>query len=149
MNPFNSQMNPPPQRPASAVSGQNDPKKRLLMQLMQAAMGTSAGKGIHDAVHGIKTALGAYKNFAKEWDTVHGMGEAAADPVGAVMGNGVGGAGMQRMQPKPQMPAMQPMQSSQPLNAQPPAPQPLPATLPPIQGPMPAFMGGGNPASFG
>lgn len=148
MNPFNSQMNPQ-SRPTSAVSGQNDPKKRLLMQLMQAAMGTSAGKGIHDAVHGIKTALGAYKNFAKEWDTVHGMGEVAADPAGAAMGNGVGGNGMQRIQQMPlkqQASDIQPMQNLQPQH---PAPQPLPATLPPIQGPMPAFMGGGNPASYG
>lgn len=85
MDPFNSQANRQarpdrPERPDVAPAG-NDAKKRLLQQLMQNVMGAPA-KGIHDTVHAIKTAMGAYKNFSKEWDAISGGLAGAAKSVG-------------------------------------------------------------------
>lgn len=153
-------------RPASTGGSQQDQKKKFLQQLMQTAMG-GPSKGIHDTVHAIKTAMGAYKNFSKEWDTLNGVSADAMPksqpmqqaPKSMPMPSTPDSMPKQPMQPTTDMnmhpmPAMQPMQNSQPLrssgNTLPPVPPKMPPILPQpqIAGPMPAFMGGGHPAGF-
>lgn len=83
MNPFNTQQ----QNPAPMNGGQSAPpgesmgsqghKRRLLHHLVNTAMGTTAGKGLAETISGIKNAIGAYKNYAKEWDNLNGMGDSA------------------------------------------------------------------------
>lgn len=164
MNPFNST----PQAPTSLYpSGgqQHEPKKRILQQLMQTAIG-GPGKGIHDTVHAIKTALGAYKNYAKEWDSLHGVSSptgVAPTPGNVSPRQGQSPTLMDIPQPKNSVPPITPpttgigmMAQGQTAqtppraqNVQPPAPTKLPPVLPPIAAPMPSFMGGGNPSSAG
>lgn len=52
----------------------NQEKKKVLQQLMDAALkGITPGAGVEAAITGIKNAVAAYKNFAKEWDNLHGI----------------------------------------------------------------------------
>lgn len=140
MDPLNSPPQMQEEPPVNMGGGHQEQKKRLLTQLMQSAMG-GPSKGIHDAVHAIKTALGAYKTFAKEWDTVNGKGEQAPQE----------GQEQGQMAPPMSMPPPMP-----PMPMQPPMP-PVAPQLPPvlpnasnlIAPPMPMFLGGGNPAQVG
>lgn len=66
----------------------NNHKKTLLRHLIGVAVGGAAGRGLHEMISGIKAAMGAYKNYSKEWDNLHGLGKA----------NGSGGPGMQQQQ---------------------------------------------------
>lgn len=59
---------PPPTASPDPVHGH---KKHLLHNLMQKILGNSQGKSIQETISGIKDALGAYKNYAKEWDNLH------------------------------------------------------------------------------
>lgn len=46
-------------------------KKHLLHNLMSKVLGNSQGANVHETISGIKSALGAYKNYAKEWDNLN------------------------------------------------------------------------------
>lgn len=47
-------------------------KKALLQRLLQGALGTYAGRGIHDTIRGVKGAVDAFKNYAREYDKISG-----------------------------------------------------------------------------
>jgi len=55
----------------STSGSETNQKKDLLKKLMSHVM-DKAGSSLHDTIAGITSALGAYKNFAKEWDNLHG-----------------------------------------------------------------------------
>lgn len=80
-----SSMQEPPNFPKSNPTSTADhgQKKAVLMKLMQNLFGKQ-GRSFHELSNGIKQALGTYKNFAKEWDTLNG--------VVPTMGGAIGGA---------------------------------------------------------
>lgn len=100
-----------------STTGANQ-KKTLLQQLIAAAMGSGAGRSIHETISNIKNAMGAYKNYAKEWDNLNGGGteqpsqQSAPKPQGMPMGQTQGsmpqdlpvGQMLRRSQPQPPMP---------------------------------------------
>lgn len=153
MDPFNANKTPIARPIANNMTPQGDPvhghKKRMLQSLVHHALNgvNQGGRTVHDIAHSVKTAIGAYKNYSKEWDGLHGV-----DP----KADGNGGPGMMPQQPmqqpaRPQTPNLQMPQNRTPTPpiqqqmAQPPAPV---SVQPPIARPMPAFMGGGHPAGF-
>jgi len=114
-------------------------KKQLLQKLMMNLL-NKPGRSVHELMNGIKDAIGAYKNYAKEWDNLTMMGGVSAP--GAVPGvkSGVdvqkilqgiqqkktGAAGAPTsMPPMPNMPtsqatpALPPMNTPQPIAGQP------------------------------
>lgn len=101
MNPFNYQSN-------NSLDSQGGPgpqgsqekhghKKVLLRHLINSAMGATAGKGLAEIITGIKNAIGVYKNYAKEWDNLNGLGQGQPDK---------GGGQRPNPQPQPSMPSM-------------------------------------------
>lgn len=83
----------------------NDYKKTFLRHLIAVATKSNIGKGINDTISAIKNAMGTYKNFAKEWDTLNG----AASPTGPAGGAlKLGGAPAMRPPQMPQMPPQTP-----------------------------------------
>ena len=67
-------------------------KKALLQKLMSNLLG-KPGRSMHEIINGVKEAISAYRNYAKEWDTLNGVTEGAAKgaAIGATAG-AVGGA---------------------------------------------------------
>jgi hypothetical protein len=127
-------------------------KKTILQRLISHAMGgASVGKGLHEVMNSIKTALGTYKNFAKEWDTLNGV---VASGAGAKAGATVGS----QVRAQPAMPPRPPqapnLQTVSPMGARPtgmPTPTGAPTSMPPrppIQPPQPGSMGQGQPPRF-
>lgn len=49
------------------------PKRHFLQLMVQRVLGNSGGRSIHETISGINAALGAFKNYAKEWDKLHGI----------------------------------------------------------------------------
>jgi hypothetical protein len=159
MDPNKSQPAPAPQNPAAV-----DAKKKMLEQLMKAIMNGGDTKNIHDSIQGIKSAMGAYKGFAKEWDGLHNTpaqsGAPSPTPATPPMPPSPAPTPMPPTpapaadaNPMPSMPkpAMQPPQAPKmpPILSQPKMPQgPGMGTGADIAGPMPSFMGGGKPAGF-
>lgn len=164
MDPFNSNQQSPAQPMPNNQTPHGDPKhghkKRVLQQLVHTALGQAgrSGAGVHDVAHGIKTALSAYKNYAKEWDTLHGTQLPGAQAAGMAQ------TAPQAVAPKPianlQRPpiSQQMMQPGAPVDQLPPALRGSQDQLPPalrgvpdqnaIAPAMPAFMGGGRPAGY-
>src|SRR3990167_10683823 len=64
-----------PQQEDQAVSpaGSSDGhKKQLLNKLMANLLGKS-GRSMNEVINGVKAVIGAYKNYAKERDTLNGV----------------------------------------------------------------------------
>ena len=59
-------------RPPSAP-GANGHKKALLQKLMDNLL-SKPGRSMHEIINGVKSAIGAYKNYSKEWDNLQGLG---------------------------------------------------------------------------
>jgi hypothetical protein len=160
MDPFNSNSASKPSQPptsgASMGAAPNEQKKRLLQHLMQSATTGGVGRGIHDTVHAIKTALGAYKNYSKEVDALNPQ-QQMTPPQNmqhqmSPQQTGQVGQTPQMQSPMPQAPAnIQTQQNATPTApihqqmVQPPKPV---QQQPDIAPPMPAFMGGGHPAGM-
>lgn len=51
---------------------QNGHKKQLLHKLMTNLLG-KPGRSMHEIINGVKEAVGAYKNYAREWDNLNGL----------------------------------------------------------------------------
>ena len=77
------------QQPDTGNSNQGH-KKALLQKLMSNLLG-KPGRSMHEIIDGVKQAIGAYKNYAKEWDTLNGAVQGAT--VGGAAGAAVGAAG--------------------------------------------------------
>lgn len=134
MNPESQQqMKAPDSMPntASMDGGQqNAHKKKVLQQLMGNLLG-KPGRSFHELSNGIKQAIGTYKNYSKEWDTLHGS--AAESGIGGVVSgaarSGAGSSGirgiLQGIQQKKDIPK-NPQGNSQSPTVVPPSPQPAP-----------------------
>lgn len=70
------------------VPSGNDGHKRQLLQKLISNLLSKPGRSMHEMINGVKDAIGAYKNYAKEWDSLSGMG------MGAMMGGAAAGGGM-------------------------------------------------------
>lgn len=71
----------------TAVPAGGDGHKRQLLQKLISNLLNKPGRSMHEMINGVKDAIGAYKNYAKEWDSLSGMGMGA-------MGGGAAGAGV-------------------------------------------------------
>lgn len=94
-----SSMQAPPNFPSPnpEVSGSSDNghKKALLQKLMTNLL-SKPGRSMHEIINGVKAAIGAYKNYSKEWDNLGGAVAGAA--VGAaVPGAAMGARGIQNI----------------------------------------------------
>jgi hypothetical protein len=47
-------------------------KKKLLNKLMENLL-NKPGRSMHETINGVKSAIGAFKNYSKEWDTLNGI----------------------------------------------------------------------------
>lgn len=77
------------QRPQN--SGDQGHKKALLQKLMSNLL-NKPGRSMHEIINGIKEAIGAYKNYAREWDALNGVSDAVKLGSGVGAGMAVGGA---------------------------------------------------------
>lgn len=126
-----------PSQPSGGGSGNNQ-KKELLQKLMSNLL-NKPGRSMHELINGVKAAIGAYKNYAKEWDSLNGMSTEASTgaPSQPVMGANRGSIKSildQIQQKKAGAPAM-PSPSTPAPQAQPPANIPLPpsgSAMPPM-----------------
>ena len=69
-----------PSNPGDASNGH---KKALLQKLITNLL-SKPGRSMHEVINGVKEAIGAYKNYAREWDNLSMLGGSAAS--GASMG---------------------------------------------------------------
>lgn len=60
--------------PASSNNG--GLKKQLLQKLMSNLL-NKPGRSMHELITGVKDAIGAYKNYAKEWDSLSGLSDSS------------------------------------------------------------------------
>lgn len=152
---------PSAQQTSSGGSGQGH-KKALLQKLISNLL-DKPGRSMHEIINGVKEAISAYRNYAKEWDTLNGVatgaaiGGAVGGLPGAVTGAAVGCAAKnsiqtildQIKQQKSSIPNQPPMPTSLPQMPPSPATMPMPTSLPPMpqkamppQGMPPNGMGG-------
>lgn len=139
----------PEQAPASNGSPDQGHKKVLLQKLMTNLL-SKPGRSMHEIINGVKDAMGAYKNYSKEWDNLNGLGDMAK---GVAAGGAIGGAapaikgGSSKIQdilnniqskkapniPMQQLPKMMPMQPVQqmPLPRAQAMPMQAPTSMPP------------------
>lgn len=86
-------------KPVNMGKPGDDKKKELLQKLMSNLLGKS-GRSVHELINGVKSVIGAYKNYAKEWDSLNNVGAviggATGGPVGAAVGAATGG-GIQKI----------------------------------------------------
>jgi hypothetical protein len=58
-------------KPAGTMSAGDGQKKAVLMKLISNLL-NKPGRSFHEISNGIKQAISTFKNFSKEWDTLHG-----------------------------------------------------------------------------
>ena len=114
---------PSAQQPDTGNSNQGH-KKALLQKLMSNLLG-KPGRSMHEIIDGVKQAIGAYKNYAKEWDTLNGV---VAPTVGSSTGASAGGSQnnirsiMDQIQQQKAKAAPAPIPTIQPVTPPPSAP---------------------------
>ena len=84
--------------PAPSVRGSAaDGHKRELLQKLMTNLLSKPGRSMHEIINGVKSAIGAYKNYAKEWDSIGGAvaGAAAGAAFPAAAGAAMGARGIQ------------------------------------------------------
>ena len=59
-----------PMPETGAAGGGAGEKKNLLRKLVQAAMAQTTGKPLEEVIAGVKGAVAAFKNYAKEYDNI-------------------------------------------------------------------------------
>lgn len=128
---------PSAEKPSSGSSGQGQ-KKALLQKLMDNLL-SKPGRSMHEIINGVKAAIGAYKNYAKEWDTLNGVVAPGASSPSSEAVPAAGGAPRNSIQTildqiKQQKQGAAPMPTSIPM---PPSPktmplQQMPTSLPPM-----------------
>jgi len=77
------------------TSGGDGQKKQLLQKLMSNLL-SKPGRSMHEIINGVKDAIGAYKNYAKEWDTLAGGAAGAVSPM-VSGGMKAGASGIQKI----------------------------------------------------
>jgi len=60
--------------------GKGEGLKRQLLQKLITNLLNKPGRSMHEMINGIKDAVSAYKNYAKEWDTLNGISPDQVDP---------------------------------------------------------------------
>lgn len=68
---------------APSGDGKTDGLKRQLLQKMMENLLNKPGRSVNELVNGVKAVIGAYKNYAKEWDNLSGITEAPLAPEGS------------------------------------------------------------------
>lgn len=69
----------------SNMGNPNDGHKKALLQKLMSNLLSKPGRSMHEIINGVKDAIGAYKNYAKEWDSLNGAvgaGASAAPSMG-------------------------------------------------------------------
>lgn len=94
--PVGGGMSMEPETPPMSMSKGEGLKRQLLQKLISNLL-NKPGRSMHELVNGVKDAISAYKNYAKEWDTLNGIAPGGSEPAveamsGAVLG-GPNGAG--------------------------------------------------------
>ena len=123
---------------------QTNEKKTILQQLVRHVLQGGPGKSIHEVISNLKAALGAYKNYSKEWDNLHGI----TSDTGAKSAGGAQPPASMLAPKSMQPPQMVPQYRQRALDAamqgssapqMPPAPVRPPQSVPgqPTNGPMP------------
>lgn len=79
-------------KPDNMGTPKNGHKRELLQRLMSNLL-SKPGRSMHEMINGVKDAISAYKNYAKEWDNLNGIasGAVAGGAVGAAAGAGASG----------------------------------------------------------
>ena len=57
----------------SEVDAQTDASKKILLQKLMSNLLDKPGRSLHELISGIKEVIGAYKNYAKEYDNLNGV----------------------------------------------------------------------------
>ncbi len=137
----------PSAQPASTSSAGQGHKKALLQKLMDNLLG-KPGRSMHEIIDGVKQAMGAYKNYSKEWDTLHGvLPGATAGAAGAVGAGVAGGAAKDNIRNiMDQIQTQKAKASPTPL---PSMPQPAQAVRSPWTHPFGGYSGQGSTAPYG
>ena len=60
-------------RPTSQTGDKNNGQKKQLLQKLMNNLLNKPGRSMHELINGVKVAIGAYKNYAKEWDSLNGI----------------------------------------------------------------------------
>jgi hypothetical protein len=68
--------------PIPSGDQKTDGLKRQLLQKMMENLLNKPGRSMNELVNGVKAVIGAYKNYAKEWDNLSGVTEATLPPAG-------------------------------------------------------------------
>jgi hypothetical protein len=143
----------------SAPSAGNQGQKKALLEKLMSNLLNKPGRSMHEIINGVKEAIGAYKNYAKEWDTLNGIvaPTGGASTGGALMGpvpaapEAPGKNSIQTIldQIKQQKTGSVPMNAMSPIPPMPPKPEMMPMpqmkpAMPPMppQGQMPSGAGG-------
>lgn len=95
----------------------NSKEKKQLLQKLMTNLITKPGRSFHELSNGVKQAISTYKNFSKEWDTLHGVdaGQPQGSNINRVLdtvkqkkgaGDGTGGPGMPMQGQVPQFKQM-------------------------------------------
>jgi hypothetical protein len=75
---------PAPEEASAPTGGtKTDGLKRQLLQKMMENLLNKPGRSVNELVNGVKSVIGAYKNYAKEWDNLSGIQEAPLSPAGS------------------------------------------------------------------
>ena len=61
-----------PNQQTMPTGGPQDGAKKQLLQKLMSNLLNKPGRSMHEIINGVKSAIGAYKNYAKEWDTLNG-----------------------------------------------------------------------------
>lgn len=71
-----------PNQQTMPTGGPQDGAKKQLLQKLMSNLLNKPGRSMHEIINGVKSAIGAYKNYAKEWDTLSGasMGGTTSTP---------------------------------------------------------------------
>jgi hypothetical protein len=93
----NSQHLPEWNRPVS--NGKGDAQKKQLLQKLMDNLLNKPGRSVHELINGIKSVIGAYKNYAKEWDGLNGsVIGASANPGSSMPSTSTGAGGSDNIQ---------------------------------------------------
>jgi len=73
--------------------GKGEGLKRQLLQKLITNLLNKPGRSMHEMINGIKDAVSAYKNYAKEWDTLNGISPDQVDPAAEAMSSAASSGG--------------------------------------------------------
>lgn len=121
------------------TSGSNQGSKKALLEKLMSNLLGKPGRSMHEIVNGVKEAISAYRNYAKEWDTLNGT---TAPTGGVPQGSGAAPVGDKNSIQTILDQIKQQKSGSVPMNTMPNIPPALPKTpmmpMPQMKPAMPA-----------